>query len=78
LIQHKLRVTLHEKWSSIVKDLQRLMLATIAFLPLAACSTASILSENTIVTPSGKMVQAPPLSQRWGDKGGESGGSGRN
>jgi hypothetical protein len=61
-----------------VKDISRLVFATIAFLPLAACSTAKILSENTIVTPSGKIVQAPPLSQRWGDRGGESGGSGRN
>jgi hypothetical protein len=61
-----------------VKDISRLVFVTIAFLPLAACSTAKILSENTIVTPSGKIVQAPPLSQRWGDKGGESGGSGRN
>jgi hypothetical protein len=61
-----------------VKDLKRLMLATIAGLPLVACSTASVQNENTVVTPSGKIVQAPPLSQRWGDKGGESGGSGRN
>jgi len=63
-----------------VIDLKRLALATIASLPLVACSGTGFqtANENTIVTPGGKVVQAPPYNQRWGDKGGESGGSGRN
>ena len=68
-----------------MKTLKRLMLTTIVGLPLAACSNSAVQTANAndpnsniIVTPSGKIVQAPPYNQRWGDKGGETGGSGRN
>jgi hypothetical protein len=50
-------------------------------LALAACAGGLPASDdnNTIVTQSGKVVQAPPVHLRLGNTGGESGGSaGRN
>ena len=47
-------------------------------LSLSACAGGTTASDdsNTIVTPSGRIVQAPPVNLRLGNTGGESGGSG--
>ena len=68
-----------------MKILERVMLVVSTGLPLAACASSPYPAANpndpnstTILTPSGRTVQAPPVAMRSGDRGGESGGSGRN